>query len=331
MLEKEDLLLYLDQNRERCVCSEELMSRFSLTRASLWHLLRSLRSSGYRILSEHGAGYRLAPECELYTTRALQARLAPHASNLRLDVRTTLASTNLTLREMAQNGAPSNTVLIANQQSGGYGRFQRAFFSPNGGIYMSLLVRPQLQAQDALTLTTTAAVCVVEAIREVSGMQASIKWVNDIYLRNKKVCGILTESSLRPDGSLAYAIIGIGINVFTPRSGFPKNIRSIAGSVYPEGTENIGQRSELLVSLLNHLAAHLPQCTSLAMHTAYCRASMLPGHTVTVHHVSGAVQNAVVLGIDEQYRLLVRYADGTTDALCSGEVSVREGTDLPTF
>ncbi len=323
MQQREEVLLYLDRHRDQYVSGDTLMEHFSLSRASLWHLLRSLRSGGYRILSEHGAGYRLADDCELYTTRALQARLTGAAASLTLDVRTSLPSTNAALREMAQSGAPDGTVLIANRQSAGYGRYQRAFFSPNGGIYMSLLLRPRMEAAQALTLTTTAAVAVVEAIRELTQQQPCIKWVNDVYLKEKKVCGILTESALTPDGQLDYAILGIGINVFSPKGGFPKNIQSIAGSVYSADTVQSGQRSALLVALLEKLAVLLPNAVSPAVHAAYCKASFLPGHTVVVMRDGKEDRPAVVLGIDEQYRLLVRYADGSCDALFSGEVSIR--------
>ena len=321
---KDELLLYLDAHRDRYVSGEELMAHLSLSRTSLWHNLRSLRSGRYHILSEHGAGYRLADSCELYTAPALSARLQGAAKEYTLDVRTALTSTNKTLREMAKDGAPTGTVLIANKQSAGYGRHQRVFFSPNGGIYMSLLLRPQLDAARALTLTTAAAVAVVEVIKELTGRQAYIKWVNDIYLDEKKVCGILTESALTPNGQLDYAILGIGVNIFAPGSGFPKSIQNIAGAIYPEDTPVLGQRSAFLVALLNRLATILPESDSPYVHAAYCKASFLPGHTVTVLRDDGSEQLAAFLGIDEQYRLLVRYADGSCDALFSGEVSIRK-------
>ena len=326
MQPREDLLLYLDCNRDRYVSTDELMTRFSLTRTELWHHLRSLRSGGYRILSEHGEGYRLADECELYTSHALQARLKGAATEYTLDVRPSMPSTNAALREMAKDGAPHGTVLIANKQSAGYGRKQRVFFSPNGGIYMSLLLRPGLDAASALKLTTTAAVAVVDVIRDLTGQNAQIKWVNDIYLNEKKVCGILTESALRPDGTLEYAVLGIGINIYTPKMGFPKNIRAIAGAVYPENTTLCGQRSAFLIALLERLAALLPECCSPSVHAAYCQFSYLLGRTVNVIRDDGHEEMAAVYGIDDQYRLLVRYPDGRCEALFSGEVSVRESS-----
>lgn len=322
MQKKDALLLYLDQNRDRYVSGEELTEQLSISRTALWQMLRSLRVAGYTVLSEHGQGYRLADDCEVYTAPALQARLSECAIPFTVDIRRSLPSTNLTLREMAEAGAPHGSVLIATQQTSGYGRKQRSFFS-QGGIYMSLLLRPQLRAAEALTLTTTTAVAVVDAIREVTGREAGIKWVNDVYLGDKKVCGILTESTLTPEGNIDYAIIGIGINVFSPRGGFPAELRHIAGSISSEYQTPATLRSDLAAALLNRLGALLPISNSPQIHAAYCRASFLPGRTVTVLREDGSKDIAAVVGIDEQYRLLVRYPNARCEALLSGEVSIR--------
>lgn len=323
MASKEDLLVYLDQHRDRFVGGDELMKQLSISRAALWKAIRSLRTAGYPILSEHGLGYRLDEQYELYTAAALQARLSGAAASYTLDVRPTLASTNITLRAMAQAGAPNGTVLIANKQSAGYGRLQRSFFSPTGGIYMSLLIRGENNPTALLNVTTTAAVAVVDTVKTLTGQDAGIKWVNDVYLNEKKICGILCEAAWTPDGKPEYLILGIGINVFTPISGFPPEIRDIAGAVYPSDVKVARQRSDFVVALLQRLAELLPCSTSPAVHAAYCKACFLPGRTVSVVRVDGSCEDAVVLGIDEQYRLLVRYSGGRTEALFSGEVTIR--------
>ena len=326
MQTKQQILLYLDRNRHRFVPGEELCRELGILRPALWSCVRALRASGHPINVEHGQGYRLDESCELYESAALQARLASAASQYAITVIPSLPSTNTALKEMAKNGAPTGTVLIANKQSSGYGRKDRSFFSPNGGIYMSILLRPDLAPSDALTLTTTAAVAVVDVIRDIVKENAQIKWVNDIYLHGKKVCGILTEAALTPDGKLDYAVLGIGINVFAPKGGFPKAIHNIAGALYPAEIEERGQRSALVIALLERLAELLPKSTSPALHAAYCRASLLPGRMVTVLREDAPEEDAVVLGIDEQYRLIVRYADGHEESLFTGEVSVREST-----
>ena len=126
-----------------------------------------------------------------------------------------LDSTNSYLKEMAAKGAQEGTIIIANRQSAGRGRLGRSFFSPEEkGIYMSILLRPDISLERAVLITSMAAVAVAEAIEQVSGIQTKIKWVNDIFLNKKKVCGILTEAGIDAEtGTLEYAVLGIGVNV----------------------------------------------------------------------------------------------------------------------
>ena len=141
-----------------------------------------------------------------------------------------VTSTNTELIEMAKNGAKEGTVLIASEQTAGKGRTGKSFYSPEGsGVYLSILLRPDFKPEDALFLTTIAAVATAKAIESVSDKEAKIKWVNDVYLDNKKVCGILTESALSSDmEKLDYAVVGIGINLCPPEGGFPDDIKNIA-------------------------------------------------------------------------------------------------------
>lgn len=319
---QEDLLIYLDTNRDRFIDSEELMERFSLTRTALWRSIRLLRSAGYQVLSSQ-CGYRLDDACEVYTAASLQAGLRGKAADYRVDVRQALMSTNALLRKMAQRGAPDGTVLIANKQTAGYGRQQRVFFSPGGGVYLSLLLRPNYSPAELLALTPTVAVAVVDTVQTLTGRSASIKWVNDVYLDDRKVCGILTETAWRADGQIDYVVIGIGVNVLPPVGGFPMHLEPIATSLYPIGTSPQRHRSDFVVTLLNRLAELLSCPASPEIHASYCRSCFIPGRTVMVISANGEEQPAVALEIDDQYRLLVRYPSGKTEALMSGEISIK--------
>ena len=163
-----------------------------------------------------------------------------------------LPSTNQTAREMAADGALDGTVVLAHKQSAGRGRLGRSFFSPDGtGLYMSLILRRDLTAADALRLTPMAAVATAEAIEDMVGHKVDIKWVNDIYLDQKKVCGILTEGSVDPtSGRLAYAVIGIGVNITPPDGGFPEEIRQVAGAILPASDDAEGVRDALVEKIL---------------------------------------------------------------------------------
>ena len=163
-----------------------------------------------------------------------------------------LDSTNQYLKELAKEGAKAGTVIIANKQSAGRGRLGRSFFSPEGtGIYMSILLRPEMELQKSVRITSMAAVAVARAIERVSGIEAKIKWVNDIFLNGKKVCGILTESGINAiTGTLEYAVLGIGINVGTIQ--FPEELKDIATSICNECNHTV-TRTELIIEILKEL------------------------------------------------------------------------------
>ncbi len=235
-----------------------------------------------------------------------------------------LPSTNTLAKELAAAGAADGTIVIAGEQSAGRGRMQRSFFSPGGtGLYMSIIVRRDLLATEALRLTTTAAVATAQAI-ETMGRTADIKWVNDIYLDGKKVCGILTEGAVKPGTQcLDYAVIGIGVNVVAPREGFPEEIKSIAGALFLQ-TEDAGSvLRELALGIIQRLMKYLQSGAEQEIYSEYCRRSIAIGKEITVHQGDGRAYPARVLSIDPSYRLIVRTPDGKEISLDSGEVSIK--------
>lgn len=237
----------------------------------------------------------------------------------------TLASTNATARELAAKEAQDLTVVLAEHQSAGRGRMSRSFFSPDGsGIYMSVIVRRPMTAQDATGLTTLAAVATAQAIESMIRRHVDIKWVNDIYLNGRKVCGILCEGAVEPGTQkLQYAVIGIGVNVTPPKDGFPEEIRDIAGAVFEAAEEANSLRDHLIGEILDRLIFLLDQGDHSLCLAEYRRRSMVIGRDVTVHRVDGTSRAARALEIDDEYRLIVQYESGETTALDGGEVSVR--------
>ena len=236
-----------------------------------------------------------------------------------------LVSTNLTAKELAE-GISSDTLIVAKRQSGGRGRMGRSFFSPDGGLYMSLLIHPQLTAQKAVGLTAAAAVCAARAIDRVSGKESQIKWVNDIYLDGRKVCGILTEAQIKDDGFMKYAVVGVGVNLTVPDGGFPADIADRAGAVFgtdmPQDSDN-----RIAAEIVNELMVMCRQGLNISdCLDEYRRRSNIIGRDVDViRYVGGESRPAKAVAIDSEYRLVVRYSDGTEEALGSGDVSVRQG------
>lgn len=230
-------------------------------------------------------------------------------------------STNQDAKELAQQGC-KNALVIALEQTNGKGRLNRNFFSPKEtGLYMSLLLHPKNDVEDVTYLTTLAAVSVAKAIEKQIGEPAYIKWVNDIYLNNKKVCGILCNSAFSSSGNLSYAIIGIGINLNTPKNGFPDDIKNIATSVFGHNEVTPTLRTELVECIVNEILNGLN--SGLKTHIEeYRKRSYLNGKTVTFTK-EGKNITATVTGIDDDCSLLLETAQGEKISLFAGEVSVK--------
>lgn len=230
-----------------------------------------------------------------------------------------LDSTNRLAKERAEEGASEGLCIISNSQTAGRGRLGRTFCSPaDTGLYMSVVLRPTLPPEKVLSVTTAAAVAVCRAIERVSDRKAQIKWVNDVYIDGKKVCGILTEAGFE-NGKLSYAVLGIGINVNDPVGGFPEEIAEIATSVFGAASADREVLAAAVLDAFSEEYAHLSEERYVAEYRAR---SCLVGKLITVKAPDGD-REAMALGVDERCRLLVRYADGREDALSSGDVSIR--------
>jgi len=239
----------------------------------------------------------------------------------RVAVKDSSESTNTEVKALAEAGEGAGFVLIADRQTQGRGRMGRSFHSPGGtGLYLSLLLRPEGPARDHVFLTVRAAVAACRAVEETFGVSPGIKWVNDLILQGRKVCGILVESSMNFEtDTLDYAVLGIGFNITPPAEGFPAELEGIAGALCPEddGTKRVALAAAFLNAFYGVLAEDRRNVLS-----EYRRRSILIGKTVT--SPTGAFEGtATVLNIDDFAGLILRLADGTGKVLTAGEVSVR--------
>lgn len=252
--------------------------------------------------------------------RACDIEQQLRTAGLSLHVYDTLPSTNTLAKELGEAGAAEGTVVIASHQTAGKGTRGRSFYSPDAtGLYMSVLLRPTMHAKDALLITTAAAVAVCRAVERLSAKQPLIKWVNDVYCDGKKVCGILTESSLKTGSAmLDYAVLGVGVNVSPPTSGFPKDIEQIAGTVFDTPTDV----SPLAALILDEFFSLYTALGERRFVREYRERSCLLGREITVCN-GGDTAKTVALDIDDDCRLVVRYENGEVVSLSSGDVSVR--------
>ena len=242
--------------------------------------------------------------------------------NLNIIEKETVTSTNTELIEMAKNGAGEGTVLIATEQTAGKGRTGKSFYSPKGsGLYLSILLRPDFNPEDALYLTTIAAVATAKAIESVSDKEATIKWVNDVYIDKKKVCGILTESALSPDGQrLDYAVVGIGINLCPPEGGFPEDIKNIATTVFDEHCDS-NERKDLTNALLDFFMEYYENMETNSHLEEYINRSCILGDMITIYK-GNMKYKARAIDIDSKCRLIIEDENGNESLLSYGEVSI---------
>ena len=320
---KEKLLALFEENKGIYFSGEAIAEKLSISRTAVWKAVKSLRNEGYHIDAVQNKGYSLSKETDILSSQGIRKYLKPICSEIELTVLPTVESTNTLVREKAAAGAPEGYTIIANNQTKGRGRTGRSFFSPSEtGIYMSLLLRPpHCSSQQAVKLTTIAALAVCEAIEAISEETAQIKWVNDIFVGGKKVSGILTEASFGLEsGLLDYAVLGVGINVYPPKEGFPSGLENIAGAVFQKPKSD--GKNQLAAEILNRFMVYYSLHEKQHYVENYRERSLVIGKEIQVLFPDSP-KNAVAVGIDENCRLIVKYPDGSVQYLSSGEIGIR--------
>ncbi len=294
------------------VSGEELAAECGVTRAAVWKCVRSLISEGHKISGTTNRGYMLAPSNVVSCAGVEHFLRTPWS----VEVLPVTSSTNDVAKNRAAGGA-TDLVVIADSQTAGKGRLRRSFFSPGkAGVYLSAVIRPDLGVSDCGLITACAAVATARAVEDLSGADVKIKWVNDLYIGSRKICGILTEGSVGMEGgSLDYAVVGIGVNALAVK--FPSELENVATSVEAE-TGKAVDRCELAARILDNLHGLDSDVRSRSFVNEYRRRSCVTGRTVTVN----GEYDAVAVGIDDDCALLLDVG-GRTIKFSAGEVSLK--------
>lgn len=246
---KEEILRLL-RSADGYISGQELCNRFGVSRTAVWKAINQLKEAGYEIEAQQNKGYRLKAAPDLMTEAEIKSLMHTEWVAKEVLFFDTIDSTNTKAQELAEKGYPSGTLVVADKQESGKGRRGRSWVSPSGiGIFMTLMIKPDINPNNASMLTLVAALAVAKAITSVTGEEAMIKWPNDIVVNGKKVCGILTEMNAQFD-YINHIVVGIGINVHN--ESFPEEISQMASSLMIEAGGKRFHRAQIIAETMSY-------------------------------------------------------------------------------
>lgn len=326
MSTKSRILELLEQHREESISGERIAGILNISRNAVWKAIKELQKDGYSIVAVTKKGYCLSDDNDIVSIQGIKPFLSensrPFAGKIR--IYKSLESTNKTAKEMAIAGAEHGTVIISDCQTQGKGRFSRNFFSPSGGLYMSFILRPEvLRFHHPGSVTAFAAIAVCEAIENISKKVPEIKWVNDVFIDGKKVCGILTEAVTDfESGGLDWVVLGIGINVDLRTEDFPDDLQSVATSIYPnEKASNV--RNKLSAEIINRILGFDTPPSEPEIFENYKKRMLMLGAEITVIQ-DRTEYRATAIDVDSVGHLIVKKKNGETAVLTSGEIRIQK-------
>lgn len=303
---KVKVLELLELNKGMYCSGQKIADSLGASRNAVWKAIKELRSEGYEIQASSNQGY-LMLENDIVSCEGIKPFL--ENKDTEITVLQSVDSTNTFAKKLALDGAASGSVVVANLQTAGRGRLGRSFYSPKDtGVYMSVILKNNLQLLSAGQLTTGAAVITCLAIEQVLDVYPSIKWVNDIFVDNKKVGGILTEGSTSLEtGQLDYAVIGIGLNFTT--TDFPDEIKEIAQGL--KKSFDGKSRNMLIAQIMNNLTL----LGNEDLIDEYKKRCILIGKNIESTDIVGTATD-----IDKNGGLVVQTESGERKTLVAGEV-----------
>lgn len=317
----EKILTILRNNRETYVSSDELCKVGDISRAAIWKHVEKLREEGYDIEASPHLGYRLIAGPDALIPSEIKHGLKTRILGREVISYKKIDSTNTAAYLLAEKGLKEGLVVFAEEQTGGKGRHGRKWVSPpKGGIYFSVLLRPDISPNEIPAITLAAAVAVAKAIRELSGLDAMIKWPNDILIGGKKVCGILTEMKAEQDKA-DFVIVGIGVNVNTKFKYLPKGATSVREEM---GAVDNVSRVELAKKILERLEAEYVLTKDKGFSPVieeWKSLSAMLGSRIKVSLPSRTCEG-IAHDIDPDGALIVRLDSGVLERVSSGDVDI---------
>ena len=311
---RDEVLLYLINHRSDDTSGAALAAHFQVSRTTVWKVIEQLKSEGADISAVTKRGYRLQSVPDIYCAPYFAEAVRECRIPWNVQCLPEVTSTNDLAKAQAAAGAPEGTVILADCQTAGKGRLGKQFHSPKGSLYMSLILRPQLPLSDMMAVTACTASAVHQALTE-SGITAQIKWVNDLFLNGRKICGILSEGSFNAELlQMDFLVIGIGINL-RPDPNLPEELRPIITDLLTETGQAVS-RFDLAAAILRQLDVFLPGLPLRTYLPVYTEHSMTIGRNVRVQGKDGEVI-AKAVGYTEDAGLIVVH-DGVQEVIRTG-------------
>jgi BirA family transcriptional regulator, biotin operon repressor / biotin---[acetyl-CoA-carboxylase] ligase len=301
--------------------SLDLAHALAISRGAVAKAVSALRNRGYRIDEVPGEGYRLVSIPDVLDEREVRAVLAGLRPGRDVHVHDSIGSTNDAALSLARGGAPDGTLVVAEEQTEGRGRLGRKWCSPPGlGLWFSLVVRPELEAQRAAVASLAAALGIATALRGDWGVKAQVKWPNDIVVGARKICGVLSEAEF--EGTrVRFVVLGVGLNALHDAQDFPPDIRARATSVKLESSREV-RRLDLLASVMRAIEARFLALGSdgfSGMRKELLHLSSLVGKVTRVVTGDGELEGTMV-DLDENGALVIRLESGHLRSVVAGEV-----------
>lgn len=316
---KEMLLEQLLRAEGKYCSGGELAEQFGVSRTAVWKAIEQLKAEGCAIEAVTNKGYRLTNADDLFD----ETLFRKYVKDCRMDWNVVhlkeTDSTNNYAKKLAAEGAPEGTVVLADRQTAGKGRLGKSFHSPSGGLYMSVILRPRIPLADMMAVTACTAVAVHEALREI-GFHTQIKWVNDLFLNGRKICGILTEGSFNAELlAMDHLVIGIGINLRCDPD-LPDELRSIVTDLEMESGSRLS-RTALFSLILTEMELFLDEIQDRTYLPIYREHSCTLGHRVLVITEQ---EERIGLAVDfaEDAGLIVEFEDGSREIIRSGTAKI---------
>lgn len=318
---KDELMKNLAEADGKYVSGAALADKLGVSRNAVWKAVKAIREEGYEVESSP-KGYKLGKSNNRLSADVIRSRLGNGNEDRNITVLDETDSTNIAAKELASSGAPHGTVVVAERQTSGRGRLGRSFVSPpEKGLYMSVVIRPKLGMDCVPLITSTVAVAAALAVEKLCGHEVQIKWVNDLYMNGKKICGILTEASLDLETkNLDYAVVGIGINVRSVKEDFDEELSLRATSVEDEAGVVL-DRNTLCAEVLNNLEVWLEKIEDRSYIIEYRRREYLTGKRITAEY-GGKIITGTAVGIDRNANLIVELLNGEIINLNAGEANL---------